>query len=777
MDYKLTDFLPTTKKECELRGWDELDVILFSGDAYVDHPSFGPAILGRILEANGYRVAIVPQPDWHGDFRDFKKLGRPRLFFGVSPGAMDSMVNRYTANRRMRSEDAFSPDSRHDMRPDYPSIVYTQILKKLFPDVPVALGGIEASLRRISHYDYWKDELRKCILCDSGADLILYGMGERSIVELANAFAEGKTMDEIHEMPQVAFYCKEKDIPGGFKDDDIILHSHEECLHNKKGQAENVRHLEEEANKMHAQRMIQEVDGKYVVVNPPFPLMTTEELDAAFDLPYTRLPHPKYKGKTIPAYEMIKFSVNLHRGCFGGCSFCTISAHQGKFVVCRSKESILKEVKKIIAMPDFKGYLSDLGGPSANMYGMHGKNQKACEVCKRPSCVNPQICPNLNTDHSKLLEIYHAVDALPGIKKSFIGSGVRYDLLLHKSKDEKVNQAAREYTRELITKHVSGRLKVAPEHTSPEVLKFMRKPSFDLFYEFKRIFDKINKEEGLNQQIIPYFISSHPGCHEEDMAELAVITKGLDFHLEQVQDFTPTPMTISTETWYTGYDPYTLEPVFSAKTQKEKLAQRMFFFWYKPEERRAIESELRRIGRSDLIAKLYDKRDMRGGHTSARFDAKAIGSTYDNPGVGRGARGKNRQGNSSYGSNSGRNGRNQSYQPKGYGNVGCYDEDKYLNNGKPLNARNRHEGSQRPLSPRELAKSVKEQLKADKGSGFFKDKKKKSFNPNFDEGNHRRGDVSQNHGNGNKNHEKGRNSRSFTGDNRNKGNSGRRGKR
>ena len=777
MDYKLTDFLPTTKKECELRGWDELDVILFSGDAYVDHPSFGSAILGRILEANGYRVAIVPQPDWHGDFRDFKKLGRPRLFFGVSPGAMDSMVNRYTANRRMRSEDAFSPDSRHDMRPDYPSIVYTQILKKLFPDVPVALGGIEASLRRISHYDYWKDELRKCILCDSGADLILYGMGERSIVELANAFAEGKTMDEIHEMPQVAFYCKEKDIPGGFKDDDIILHSHEECLHNKKGQAENVRHLEEEANKMHAQRMIQEVDGKYVVVNPPFPLMTTEELDAAFDLPYTRLPHPKYKGKTIPAYEMIKFSVNLHRGCFGGCSFCTISAHQGKFVVCRSKESILKEVKKIIAMPDFKGYLSDLGGPSANMYGMHGKNQKACEVCKRPSCVNPQICPNLNTDHSKLLEIYHAVDALPGIKKSFIGSGVRYDLLLHKSKDEKVNQAAREYTRELITKHVSGRLKVAPEHTSPEVLKFMRKPSFDLFYEFKRIFDKINKEEGLNQQIIPYFISSHPGCHEEDMAELAVITKGLDFHLEQVQDFTPTPMTISTETWYTGYNPYTLEPVFSAKTQKEKLAQRMFFFWYKPEERRAIESELRRIGRSDLIAKLYDKRDMKSGHPSARFDAKAIGSTYDNPGVGRGARGKNRQGNSSYGPNSGRNGRNQSYQPKGYGNVGCYDEDKYLNNGKPLNARNRNDGSQRPLSPRELAKSVKEQLKAEKGSGFFKDKKKKSFNPNFDEGNHRRGDMSQNRGNGKQNHGNGRNSGSFSGDNRNKGNSGRRGKR
>ena len=819
MDYKLTDFLPTTKKECELRGWDELDVILFSGDAYVDHPSFGPAILGRILEANGYRVAIVPQPDWHGDFRDFKKLGRPRLFFGVSPGAMDSMVNRYTANRRMRSEDAFSPDSRHDMRPDYPSIVYTQILKKLYPDVPVALGGIEASLRRISHYDYWKDELRKCILCDSGADLILYGMGERSIVELANALAEGKTMDQIHEMPQVIFYCKEKDIPGGFKEDDIILHSHEECLHNKKGQAENVRHLEEEANKMHAQRMIQETDGKYVVVNPPFPLMTTEELDAAFDLPYTRLPHPKYKGKTIPAYEMIKFSVNLHRGCFGGCSFCTISAHQGKFVVCRSKESILKEVKKIIEMPDFKGYLSDLGGPSANMYGMHGKNQKACEVCKRPSCVNPQICPNLNTDHSKLLEIYHAVDALPGIKKSFIGSGVRYDLLLHKSKDEKVNQAAREYTRELITKHVSGRLKVAPEHTSPEVLKFMRKPSFDLFYEFKRIFDKINKEEGLNQQIIPYFISSHPGCHEEDMAELAVITKGLDFHLEQVQDFTPTPMTISTETWYTGYDPYTLEPVFSAKTQKEKLAQRMFFFWYKPEERRAIESELRRIGRADLIDKLYDKKSFGGNHgggfkgKKTNFDDKAIGSTYDNPGVGRGAKGKRGAGRNAAEPNGGRGrGRNAAdrFAPKGYGNVGCYDEEKYLNEGRPLNgkfSKNGHaqqgrgnnapqgRGNNTPqgrsnnanANIRDAVAAARAELRNQKeqGAGFFKDKKKKSFNPNFDTDNHNRknrynsGDKNE-RGSGDKNergsgdrNERGSGDRNERGSGRGRGNQGR----
>ena len=604
-EYRLTDWLPTTKKEMEIRGWDYVDVILFSGDAYVDHPSFGAAVIGRTLEAAGYRVAIVPQPDWHGDYRDFKKLGRPRLFFGIAPGCMDSMVNKYTAGKRLRSEDAYSPDGRHDCRPEYPTIVYTKILKQLFPDVPVILGGIEASLRRLTHYDYWQDSLRKCILCDSGADMIIYGMGEKPIVELCRQMSEGTPVDQIHDILQTVYLCKEENIPGGITDADIVLHSHEECLRNKKAEADNFRHIEEESNKMHGQRMLQAVDGKYVVVNPMFPPMTSEELDRSFDLPYTRLPHPKYKGKRIPAYDMIKFSVNMHRGCFGGCAFCTISAHQGKFIACRSKESIVNEVKKVIEMPDFKGYLSDLGGPSANMYGMHGKNPKACAVCKRPSCINPQVCPNLITDHTKLLEVYHAVDALPGIKKSFIGSGVRYDLLLHKSKDEKSNAAARQYTRELICKHVSGRLKVAPEHTSDAVLKLMRKPSFTLFEEFKKIFDKINTEENLRQQIIPYFISSHPGCHEEDMAELAVITKRLDFHLEQVQDFTPTPMTVSTETWYTGYDPYTLEPVFSAKTPREKLAQRQFFFWYKPEERGNIEAELRRIGRTDLISKLY----------------------------------------------------------------------------------------------------------------------------------------------------------------------------
>ena len=603
-EYRLTDWLPTTKKEVELRGWNELDVILFSGDAYVDHPSFGAAVVGRILEAEGLRIAIVPQPNWRDDLRDFKKLGRPRLFFGISAGCMDSMVNKYTANKRLRSDDAYTPDARPDMRPEYPSIVYTQILKKLYPDVPVVLGGIEASMRRVTHYDYWQDKLMKSILVESGADLLIYGMGEKPVVELAKRFITNRL--SLTSIPQVAYLCKTVDFVA--EKGDIRLFSHAECLKDKKKQAANFRHIEEESNKYAASRITQEVDNMTVVVNPPYPPLTEEELDHSFDLPYTRLPHPKYKGKRIPAYDMIKFSVNIHRGCFGGCAFCTISAHQGKFIVSRSKESILKEVKEVMELPDFKGYLSDLGGPSANMYRMKGRDEAVCKKCKRPSCIHPKVCPNLNTDHRPLLDIYHAVDALPGIKKSFIGSGVRYDLLLHQSKDSATNKSTQEYTRELIARHVSGRLKVAPEHTSDRVLNVMRKPPFSQFQEFKKVFDRINQEEGLRQQLIPYFISSHPGCREEDMAELAVITKRLDFHLEQVQDFTPTPMTIATEAWYTGYHPYTLEPVFSAKTPREKLAQRQFFFWYKPEERKNIINELRRIGRQDLIDKLYVKR-------------------------------------------------------------------------------------------------------------------------------------------------------------------------
>lgn len=599
--FKLDSWLPTTKKEVEARGWDYLDVILFSGDAYVDHPSFGAAVIGRVLEAEGLRVAIVPQPDWRGDHRDFKKLGVPRLFFGVSAGAMDSMINHYTANKRLRSDDAYTPDQRPGMRPDYPSIVYTKILKELYPDVPVVLGSIEASLRRLTHYDYWQDKLLPGILASSPADLLIYGMGEKPIKELARRLKSGIPFNEIKDIRQTVYLADKEDA----KDNDIVLFSHEECLKDKLKQAKNFRHIEEESNKYNASRILQKVGKQVIVVNPPFPPMTEAEIDASYDLPYTRLPHPKYKGKVIPAFEMIKFSVNIHRGCFGGCAFCTISAHQGKFIASRSKESILREVKAITEMPDFKGYLSDLGGPSANMYRMKGKDERICAKCKKPSCISPVVCKNLNADHTPLLDIYKAVDRLPGIKKSFIGSGVRYDLLLHRYAEEPLNKAAQTYTEELIARHVSGRLKVAPEHTQDEVLKQMRKPSFSQFGQFKKIFDKVNRQYGLNQQLIPYFISSHPGCTEADMAELAVITKSLHFQLEQVQDFTPTPMTLATEMYYTGYHPYTLEKVYTARSKEQKLAQRQFFFWYKPESRRQITQVLQKMGRKDLIEKLF----------------------------------------------------------------------------------------------------------------------------------------------------------------------------
>ena len=603
MEKDLKDWLPTTRREMELRGWEQADVILFSGDAYVDHPSFGAAVIGRLLEAEGLRVAIVPQPSWHGDLRDFRRLGRPRLWFGISPGAMDSMVNKYTAARRLRSEDAYSPDGRHDMRPEYPTIVYSRILRQLYPDVPIVLGGIEASLRRLTHYDYWQDRFMPSILIPSEADLITYGMGEKPTVELARrlvgmiddydpslaydergeacigreAFRKAVTAGSEGQLPQSVVAYDE--LPEWTQTARIIrLHSHEECLADMKKQAENFRHIEEESNRMKACTLVQETMGKHVVVAPPYPPITTEELDHAFDLPYTRMPHPKYKGKRIPAYEMIKFSVTLHRGCFGGCAFCTISAHQGKFIVSRSAESVLREVKAVTQMPGFRGNLSDLGGPSANMYGMQGKDLRLCERCKRPSCIHPAVCPNLNGDHAPLVRLYRAVDSLPGVKRSFIGSGVRYDLLLHDYKDERLNRAAREYTRELITRHVSGRLKVAPEHTEDHVLALMRKPPFAQFHTFKGIFDRICRSEGLRQQIIPYFISSHPGCRETDMARLAQQTRALGFHLEQVQDFTPTPMTLATETWATGYHPYTLQPVYSAKRPEEKQRQRKYFF-------------------------------------------------------------------------------------------------------------------------------------------------------------------------------------------------------
>ena len=573
--YDLKLYLPTTKKELQLRGWDEVDVILFSGDAYIDHPAFGAAVIGRVLEANGYRVAIVPQPDWRGDHRDFTKLGRPRLFFAVTSGSMDSMVNHYTAAKRLRSDDAYTPEGKAGMRPDYCTITYCNILKQLYPDVPIVIGGIEASMRRLTHYDYWSDRLMPSILVDSKADILVYGMGEKQIVAIAksieNASLQNSSMTtySLEAIPQTAYLSTHS--PLEEKAGGILLHSHEAALKSKQVHAENFRLIETESNKINAATIVQPVGNQYIVVNPPYPTMSTEELDAIYDLPFQYHPHPKYKDKHIPAYEMIRFSVCMHRGCFGGCSFCTISAHQGKQITSRSEKNILQQISKLKDLPEWKGYLSDLGGPSANMYGMHGKDMTLCEQCARPSCLYPNICKNLNQDFTKLLHIYNKVDSLPYIKKSFVGSGIRYDLM---------NE---QYGRELITHHVSGRLKVAPEHTSDNVLKIMRKPSWEQYERFHRFFEKVNKEEGMRQQLIPYFISSHPGCTNKDMQQLAERCRQLHYRPEQVQDFTPTPMTLATTMFYTGLNPYTMEPVYVAKTKEEKQKQNSYFFWWKPQ--------------------------------------------------------------------------------------------------------------------------------------------------------------------------------------------------
>lgn len=604
----LLQWLPTSVKELEDRGWEQPDVILFSGDAYVDHPSFGAAVVGRLLEALGLKVAIVPQPNWQDDLRDFRKLGRPRLFFGISAGAMDSMVNHYTAAKRKRSDDAYTPGGRAGARPDMPTIVYTRILKELYPGTPVVIGGIEASLRRVTHYDYWKDCLCPSILAESGADMLIYGMGEKPLTELCRMLLRKVPFYSLTNIPQTAVLrlSREK-VATNKKWESITLYSHEDCLKDKKKHARNFRYIEEESNRIEAARLIQAVGDKILYVNPPFTPMTTPELDAIYDLPFTRLPHPRYKNKEIPAYNMIRHSVVLHRGCFGGCAFCTISAHQGKFIVSRSEQSILQEIKKVAQMPDFKGTISDLGGPSANMYTMQGKDSRLCHQCKRASCAFPGICKNLNTDHAPLLHVYQEAKKIPGIRHCFIGSGVRYDLCLHDTGDLQINQTNRQYIETVIRHHVSGRFKVAPEHSAESVLRLMRKPPFQLFLQLKNLFDEINHKYQLKEQLIPYFISSHPGCKPEDMAELAIHTKQLDFRLEQVQDFTPTPLTLATTMYYTGYHPYSLKKINTPKSEKEKKQQNMFFFWYKKEFREPIISALQKLKRPDLIKRLYGK--------------------------------------------------------------------------------------------------------------------------------------------------------------------------
>jgi uncharacterized radical SAM protein YgiQ len=614
-------WLPTTRDELDARGWDYVDVIIVSGDAYVDHPAFGTAVIGRLIEREGLRVAIVPQPNWRDDLRDFKKLGAPRLFFGVTAGCMDSMVNRYTAAKRLRSEDSYTPGGEHGFRPDYAATVYSKILKQLYPEVPVLIGGIEASLRRVTHYDYWSDTTKPSILADSGADLLVYGMGELPLLELLRLLKRGVPFSSLKTVAQTAVLLPPGAVPPKNQNwDDFALYSHEECLVDRSLYAKNFKQIETESNRVKARRLLQLTGDRLLVVNPPFPTMSEQQIDSSFDLPYTRLPHPRYRKRgPIPAYEMIKHSINMHRGCFGGCSFCTISAHQGKFVASRSKESILREVESIKHMPDFHGTITDIGGPSANMYKMKGKEQWICDECVRPSCIWPSVCRNLDTDHTALLDIYKSVRETPGVKHAFVTSGIRYDLFLHDHASPAAKQSHERYVDELVEHHVSGRLKVAPEHTSDDVLKVMRKPSFGYFYKFKEKFDRAKQKLGKAQlQIIPYFISSHPGSKPEDMADVAVKTKDLGFKLEQVQDFTPTPMTVATEIYATGVHPYNQQPVCVARTPEEKQEQRSFFFWYKPEMRGALRSTLNRLGLNDVAARL-----LSGGGSKSQMVSEA----------------------------------------------------------------------------------------------------------------------------------------------------------
>jgi uncharacterized radical SAM protein YgiQ len=607
----ITDWLPLTKKEVEKRGWDQLDVILISGDAYVDHPAFGTAVIGRIIEDEGFRVGIVAQPNWKDDLRDFKKLGKPKYFFGVTAGCMYSMVNHYTANKRLRSTDAYTPGGQAGFRPDYATTVYSKILKEIYPDVPVLIGGIEASLRRVTHYDYWKNELMPSILVDSKADMLVYGMGDQPLRELLRLVKRGVPFEGLRTLKQVAFLQdSSQELPKNKQWETVEMASHEECLKDKIKYASNFKIVEVESNKWQANRITQKVGNQTLVINPPYKTMSEKEMDQSFDLPYTRLPHPKYnKRGAIPAYDMIKFSINTHRGCFGGCSFCTISAHQGKFIASRSEKSILAEINDVVEHPEFKGYLSDLGGPSANMYRMKGKDEAICAKCSSPSCIHPVICNNLDTSHKPMTDLYRKVDAMPKIKKAFIGSGIRYDLLVDDFNKNNEDGNHDEYIEQVVTRHISGRLKVAPEHTSDATLRVMRKPSFKYFHKFKEKYDKICEKHNLNQQLIPYFISSHPGCEEEDMANLAAETKDMGFQLEQVQDFTPTPMTVAEVIYYTGVHPYTLKPINTVKTKEEKLNQNRFFFWYKRENRDWIKQRLQKANRPDLAEKLLGERE------------------------------------------------------------------------------------------------------------------------------------------------------------------------
>ncbi|WP_051081585.1 YgiQ family radical SAM protein [Thiofilum flexile] len=657
--YGTAEYLPMSRKEMDKLGWDSCDIIIVTGDAYVDHPSFGMAVIGRVLEAQGFRVGIIAQPDWQSKDA-FMALGKPNLFFGVAAGNMDSMINRYTADRKIRSDDAYTPGNIGGKRPDRASIVYSQRCKEAYPDVPIILGGIEASLRRIAHFDYWQEQVRRSILIDSAADLLLYGNAERAVVEVAHRLAAGESMEVITDVRGTAFIRRGSpegwmeidstrvDQPG--KIDRIInpyLNTTEmdECEIEKRNvqwfeyqdprskrpdehkltfhprarldraktvirlpsfekvskdkilyaHANRVLHLE--TNPGNARALVQKHGNQDVWMNPPPIPLTTPEMDHVFGLPYARLPHPDYKGERIPAYEMIRFSVNIMRGCFGGCTFCSITEHEGRIIQNRSRESILREVEEIRdKVPGFTGVISDLGGPTANMYRLACKDPKIEASCRKPSCVYPGICHNLNTDHAELKALYREARTLPGIKKVLIGSGLRYDLAV---KDP-------EYVKELVTHHVGGYLKIAPEHTEEAPLSKMMKPGIGAYDDFKRLFEKYSKEAGKEQYLIPYFIAAHPGTTDEDMLNLALWLKKNGFRADQVQAFYPSPMASATTMYYTDKNPlhqvtYKSEKVHTAKSPEQRKLHKAFLRWHDPKNWPLLRKAIADMGRQELI--------------------------------------------------------------------------------------------------------------------------------------------------------------------------------
>lgn len=583
--------LPMTMEEARARGWDELDVVFITGDAYIDHPSFAMSILGRVLEAAGYRVGIVSQPNWQ-TCDDWQRFGRPRLFFGISAGNMDSMINHYTANKKVRNDDAYSPGGRIGLRPDRATLAYCQRARQAYKGVPVIAGGVEASLRRLAHYDYWSDKVRRSILLDSKADLVAFGMGENAIVEMARRLEAGETVKDLRDMRGVAYALgASESIP----DDALELPTFEQVSTDKVAFSIATRMIHHETNPLNARRLVQRHGNQAIVCNVPGLPISQEAMDRIYGLPYTRKPHPTYT-EPIPAFNMIKNSVTIMRGCFGGCTFCSITAHQGRIIQSRSKESVIQEIQQMTGDKEFKGIVSDIGGPTANMYHMRCTRPEVEAKCRRQSCVHPKVCKLLGVDHGPVIELMREARELPGIKKVLVASGIRMDLA----------RQSPEYIRELTEHHVGGHLKVAPEHVDPDVLYKMRKPANDDFEFFADQFRDASAKAGKKQYLIPYFIASHPGSSIESMIELAVFLKRNGYKPDQVQDFIPAPLDIATSMYYTGLDPFSLKEVYIARALRDRKSQRALMQFFKPENYFEVRDALREAGRHDLIGEGCD---------------------------------------------------------------------------------------------------------------------------------------------------------------------------